>query len=241
MKHLEFHYRLAYGVPAEHEWVYLVNETYIGERCIMPILEGLREVLDYPAFDRMIARQLGEEERHYHMYRGVLGQDPVAGSGYDQAFSAFVDELPNPTLKLFAIQPLLEGIALAAIRYRLDATVNHHAAEVDQQILADEERHTRYAYGFMRVLMEHDGALADSSFAETARRGNALFRRHFNGQVIARLLQESCGAAGISASDIDRSEGMRRLSRLSARTIVEQKSAFLARYRAVRGSTPSAR
>jgi hypothetical protein len=228
---IAFDARLAPNVPAEHEWLYLVNETYVGERCIIPLLVELLDApVESPAFRTMLERQIGEEREHEALYHRLLGHEPLPGSRYDVEFSRLVRALPSPTLRLFALQVLLEAIGVAAFEYRLDVLRASPSDHVDRRILGDEKRHTMFSYGFFRPLIALDGAVAEERFHAVARQVNALFARHFSGGAVAEVLRETFGDR-VDAAAIDASAAMKRFGWKSASTIVAHKNDYLGRYR----------
>ena len=230
MRTIEFAYRMATDVSPEAEWLYLVNETYIGEMCIVPLLEELYALDNAgPAFRRMVARQIDEEQEHVERYRELLRFRPLKGSGYNVPFAAYVRNLPNTTLKMFALQALLEGISLGALRYRTTAlSVNPHR-DLDARIMDDEERHTKFSYGFFKALIGVDGVIDLATFDRIAREVNAIFARHFNGAAIAEFFRAELGFP-CDAQRIDTSDGMKKFFWKSATSIVENKRQFVNRY-----------
>jgi hypothetical protein len=227
----ELSLRLVPDVSAEAEWFYLVNETYIGEVCIIPLLEDLLDApVDTPAFHRMIGRQIDEEWEHARRYRELLGDRPLPGSGYDRPFSAYVRELPSVTLKLFALQALLEGISLGALRYRSEVITRAPSQGIDQSFIEDEVRHTKFAHGYLKHLVRLDGVVPVAEFRRVAHEVNAMFAQHFNAGAVLDVLGQLGVTSHLAPVSIQSSPGMKRLSRMSARSIVDVKADFLSRY-----------
>ncbi len=241
MSTFEFQHRLIPDVSSSIEWLYLVNETYIGEACIVPLLEEIYDTCDAgPAFRKMIGRQLEEEEEHVERYRELLCQKPLRGSGYDVEFAAYVRALPCLTLKIYALQALLEGISLGALRYRAAALVENPHAALDQRILDDELRHTQFAHGFFKQLIAADGLVAPATFDRVARDVNGVFARHFNGAKIAAFLSAELGLSGVTAESIDQSAGKKKFFWKSTTSIVASKNQFVERYYGRRGALSAA-
>jgi hypothetical protein len=237
MVSIEFRYRLIPELAPELEWLYLINETYVGEVCIIPLLQDLLGApIAEPAFRHMIERQIGEEEEHVARYLALLRNRPYPGSGYDVEFTAYVRALPSTTLKVFALQALLEGVSLGALRYRMDALERSPSGVLDPRIYEDELRHTRFAHGFVKHLIAADGLVPRRDFEYVAREVNAIFARHFCGVRLSMLTLEAYGARGSTAEAIDASEGMRKFTWKSAGAIVECKNQFLRRYDATRAA-----
>ena len=226
-----FRYRLIPSVTPESEWLYLVNETYAGERCIVPLLQALARLPQVDgAFERMFLRQADEELEHVALYEQLLGAERVPSSGYDVPFAHYVGALPNVTLKLFALQAMLEGVSLGALSYRLDALTASPSQQLDWGILADERRHTKFGFAFLRRLREEETKLPRAAFARVATDINAIFAAHFCGERIARLLQEQGTGRSDCASTIDESPGMRQFFTASTRAVIASKNQFLAAY-----------
>lgn len=232
MRSVEFNYRLLPGASAEQEWLYLINESYIGERCIVPLLGDL---LDAPVegvgFRRMITRQIAEEEEHVARYAELLGDAAGEGSGYDQEFSQYVRALPNTTLKLYALQALLEGVSLGALRYRNQALASGPSQALDRRVQIDEQRHTRFGRAFLEVLCRADGTLPRARFDRVAKEVNAIFARHFNGARLALLMRNVFGV-DMAAEQIDASPGMKKFRIESVHSLLESKAEFLGDYHA---------
>jgi hypothetical protein len=231
MTTFQLRYRLIPDVSPETEWFYLVNETYVGELCIVPLLEELYAFDGAgTAFRRMLARQVDEEREHAARYRELLRDEPLPGSGYDVSFAAYARTLPNVTLKIYALQALLEGVSLGALRYRIAALESNPYHALDGRIMEDELRHTQFGYGFMKYLAAVDGTVPLNRFLAVARDVNHIFAEHFNGLAIARVVRDQMGLPGCSAENIDCSEGMRKFFWKSASSIVDSKSRFLEHY-----------
>jgi hypothetical protein len=232
MRSIELRFRLIPGARAEQEWLYLINESYIGERCIVPLLRAL---LDAPVegvgFRRMVARQILEEEEHVARYSELLAGQAACGSGYDRDFAEYVLDLPNTTLKLYALQALLEGISLGALRYRREAVFSAWSDDLDRRVLLDEERHVRFARPFMCALIAADGVVERQQFDVVAKQVNAIFARHFNGAHLARLMRSTFGRF-VSAESIDASIGMKRFYWKSVTSVLATKAEFLGHYHA---------
>jgi hypothetical protein len=236
MKSVAFQFRLIPDATAEQEWLYLVNESYVGEQCIVPLL---RELMDAPVegagFRRMLQRQIIEEEGHVALYADLLCSRPHESSGYDRALCAYVRALPNTTLKLFALQALLEGIGLGALRYRAAALASSPGDALDRRVQADELRHIHFARAFTKVLVAADGVIPSATFDVVARDVNAIFARHFSGAHVSDLMARAYGL-DVSASSIDASPGMRRFFWKSLNSQIESKSDFLRHYHAGLGT-----
>lgn len=226
-----FRYRLIPNVKPEDEWLYLVNETYVGERCIVPLLQGLADLPQVDgAFERMFLRQADEERGHVARYEQLLSSKPLSNSGFDVPFARYVEALPNVTLKLFALQAMLEGVSLGALEYRMSALAASPSARLDREIFADELRHTKFGFAFLRRLREEEGRLPKAAFAGVAHQINAIFAQHFRGECIARLVREQLATNDACARAIDESPGMRRFFSASTRAIIASKNQFLAAY-----------
>lgn len=230
MSLIEFSLRIAPDAPAEHEWLYLVNETHIGEQCILPLLVDLADAPISAAFRRMIARQIEEEREHESLYRQTLGHDPLEGSGYDVEFTALVRGLELVTLRIFALQCLMEAIGIAAFEHRLSALTKSPTEATDRKILVDERRHAQFSHGYLRTLIACEGPVPLGEFDALAHRVNHLFARHFSARSVAETMRKQSGSE-CSVDSIATSEGMRRFSWRSASTIVAHKRDFVRRYR----------
>src|SRR4051812_8875925 len=102
--------RLVESVPLEAEWLYLTTESLVGEKCGVRLLKYMISRCDMPSSVRnMIEAHLADEVRHVRLYAAHVGPCKLSGSGYDEPFEAHVRALPTITLKLFAIQAVLEG------------------------------------------------------------------------------------------------------------------------------------
>jgi hypothetical protein len=231
MAGLEFNFRLIPGVSAEQEWLYLMDESYAGEQCIVPLLHDLLEApVESVGFFRMIRRQIVEEQEHVQRYAAILGGLPGPRSGYEQPFTAYVRSLPNTTLKIFCLQALLEGIGLGALRYRSEALARTPAAELDRRLQLDEARHVRFAYAFMRALIATDGVVPVARFNEVASAINSIFANHFSAASLAAVMYRTFGVVTEPELTVA-SVGMRRFFHVSVNSVVETKREFLKCYR----------
>ena len=233
-------HRLIEEVTLEQEWIYLVNETLAGERCIVPLLEDLALDQRLPAALReVLKRQIEEETDHVARYEAAFDHYNIRGTGYERAFADFVAKMDSPTLKIFSLQALLESISLGALQYRLETFLRSPSTNDDQQILRDEEGHVRFGLAFLGDLRNIEGTLPNSSFNAVTKHANQIFARHFQGERISDFVQSNFGIRSIAANRIDSSDGMRTFRRISARNIVKIKSEFMGRYynseRAVHG------
>jgi hypothetical protein len=218
-------------VPCEVEWKYLINETYIGERAIVSLLhkipiqpslsDGLR---------RALRAQLDDEVRHVRLYRELLGSEKLQGSGYDSRFKAYVETLPCITLKLFALQGLLEGIALGALEYRQANWPGSPSTAVDLSVQADEDRHVVTSFAFFKELKALDPNVTPQMFREVARTVNAIFADAFNGRAIARFMSVNFADETIDADSIEQGEALTAFRKKSAVILAANKKAFLDSY-----------
>jgi hypothetical protein len=232
MRRIDFNFRLAPALSGEQEWLYLMDESYAGEQCIVPLLGDLLSApVDAVGFSRMIRRQITEEEEHVELYARVLGRQPIARSGYDAELMAYVRGLPNTTLKVFCLQVLLEGIGLGALRYRGQALEHNPCEDLDRRLLLDEARHIRFSHVFLKQLIAADGVISTATFNTVASQVNAIFARHFAAESLSELMHRSF-AARSCPKRIAESVGMKRFFHVSVNTVVETKLDFTRRYRA---------
>ena len=224
-------HRLVENVPLEAEWSYLVNETLAGERCILPLLETLASDMRLPRSLRsLLQRQIEEEADHVARYEALFHGRRFASTGYDKEFSQFVRDIGPITLKLFSLQAILESISLGALTYRRDTLIDSPSEVDDIQILKDEEGHVRFGLAFLGLLKEIDGVIALGDFDEITHAANKIFARHFDGSNIAHFMDTNFAIKAVSASDIDRSAGMKIFKRTSTKTIIKIKNEFIHRY-----------
>src|ERR1035438_10054016 len=110
---MKFVITLCNPANSEFEWMYLVNETLEGEKCIVPLL---KEIVKNPVVSgglkETLLRQIDEEVEHVRLFHRLIGAQRVKGSGFREKLFGYVSDLESVTLQLFALQGMLEGIAL---------------------------------------------------------------------------------------------------------------------------------
>lgn len=218
-------------ISEDLEWVYLVQETLAGERCILPLLEGLVGDMRLPEGLRKVLRlQMDEEADHVQRYERIFGGKNYLGSGYEVDFADFVNGTHSLSLKLFSLQAILESISLGALKYRLSAFTESPSQLDDVQILADEEGHVRFGMAFLGHLQDIEGSFSAQHFHDIAHKANGIFARHFNGQAISDFMARNFAKKNVSSLAIEQSAGMKVFRGLSARTIVSVKNEFIRRY-----------
>ena len=222
--------RIIPQASAELEWSYLVNETLMGEKAIVPLLgEILRTCPVGPIFKEAISRQLDEEVEHVLMYFHLVGSEKISGSGYDTQLKDYVRQLESPTLKLFALQAMLEGIALGALDHRIKNWEASPSTKTDVRAQKDEADHVACAYPAFLELISFEGKVEPLEFKKVARDVNSFFKQAFSGQVIAGILGKHTGTS-FDADQIDSSQAMMSFKKVSAQTLVATRNQFLKSY-----------
>ena len=215
------------------EWVYLVNETLEGEKTIVPLL---RRILFSPicrgSFREVIERQLDEEVEHVRMYHRLVGQHKIDRNSFRIQFSDFVDSLPSVTLKLFALQGMLEGLALGALHYRIDTIEGSPSAATDQRALEEEMNHTVFSFPHFKYLISEEGPHSLDLFKETTRQANNIFSANFNGAQVAGVFSDQFGVESSTPEVIEKSDGMADFRRYTRTHIINAKNEFIDQYKA---------
>jgi hypothetical protein len=170
MSNIQIKNRLIESASPENEWAYLVNETLAGEKTIVPML---KKILDNPVcigpFREMVEQQIDEEVQHVRLYHNLVGGYQIDRNIFRTEFSRFVLGLPTVTLKIFALQGMLEGIAMGALNYRLSVIENSLSIKEDTRALADETNHTSFSFPHFRHLIESEGEHSMEDFKNTSR------------------------------------------------------------------------
>src|SRR5262249_13923141 len=149
---------------------------------------------------------------------------------------ALVDRLPSLTLQIFALQALIEGISLGALDYRQQVLEGAPSERADGIVRADELRHVRFSYGFMRDLVERDGVVERAAFERVTAAVYSLFEESFRPERLDAFVRH---AYGISDCGVDArpSPGKRMLWSLTLRAVLKNRAAFLNHYeRAVKAA-----
>ena len=228
--------RIAESVRAESEWIYLVNETLAGEKAIVPLLKGiLEDNVCVGPLRVMVERQLTEEIGHVRLYHNLVGSYRIDRNNFRTEFSAFVNRLPSVTQKLFALQGVLEGIALGALYYRLEMIEGSPSLKTDRIALADEMSHTQLAFPHFQHLIDAEGRQTQDQFRATAKAANEIFTNNFNGTQMANVLTDLLNEPNANAQEIEKSSGMAVFRRYSKINIVRTRSEFLKSYFLVAG------
>jgi hypothetical protein len=236
MKEIRLRNRIADSVRAENEWIYLVNETLAGEKTIVPLLKAIldNEICVGPLREA-VERQLAEEIGHVRLYHNLAGSYRIDRNNFRTEFSAFVNALPSVTQKLFALQGMLEGIALGALYYRLEMIEDSPSLKTDQLALADEMSHTQLAFPHFRHLIDTEGRQSQDLFRATAKAANEVFANNFNGTQMANVLTDLFNEPNANSQQIEKSTGMATFRRYSKIQIVKTRSEFLKQYFLVAG------
>lgn len=227
---MNFKRSLCNQANSEFEWMYLVNETLEGEKCIVPLL---KEIVKHPvvsgALKETVLRQIDEEVEHVRLFHKLIGPDKVRGSGFKEMLFDYVKNLDSVTLKLFSLQGLLEGIALGALKYRLENIENSPSLETDKQALIDECGHVGFSFNHFKHLIQQEGLLTLEQFRTVSRDVNSIFNSSFNGDSISLIFKKTFGSE-INPGEIDNSAAMKHFRALSGRTIVENRNLFISKY-----------
>jgi hypothetical protein len=141
-----------------------------------------------------------------------------------------VSALPSLTLQIFALHAIVEGMSLGALDHRARTFAAAPSAGVDAAVRADEERHVRFAWGYMRDLVELDGPLAPAAFDEVARQLLGIFATHARPERVAERIRLHHGRI-VSPEDLADTPGGRQLRRSCTRAVLAQRTAFVDRYR----------
>lgn len=223
-------------VRRQDEWIYLVNETLEGEKCIVPLLGKIAKsplVQGNKSLQDSILRQHAEEVQHVKLFKSLVGQSEIEGSGYRAKLYAYVEKLPNITLKLFALQGMLEGFALGALRYRLKYVENSPSEKVDAQALSDELGHVNIAFDHFKYLQNEEGVVEKKEFLQVSRDINKILSESFSAQNIARLLSSSFGVKGVDAERIESAPLMQVFKSVSVDSVLSNRNQFIQYYEGV--------
>jgi hypothetical protein len=224
--------RLIPGAEANQEWAYLVNETLEGEKCIVPLLVNIMRDFDLPEQLReSLKRQRDEEAEHVRMFGAVLGNEKLNIDLFKTKFAKYVQSLPSVTLRLFALQGMLEGIALGALRYRMAFWGDSPSSKVDRRAFAEELGHVSLSYTHFEELKRYEQPVSKQTFQSVAKEINSIFANGFSGESIAQLFKDSFGC-NADPKEIATSDGMLQFRRLSIRSIIENRDSFIAKYEA---------
>ena len=218
---------------AEAEWAYLVNETLEGEKCIVPQLRKLKKhpvVLENKGLLETLSRQLDEEVEHVRLFNGLIGVERIKGSGYRDQLMAYVDSLPSVTLKLFALQGMLEGYALGALRHRLRVISDSPSERVDAQALYEEIGHVAFSFDHFSYLKNAEGEHSRQEFKEVSKEVNKIFSQSFKGENIARIFKNSFGIEIEGPHLLDKTDSMAAFQSLSKMSVIQNKNQFLIQY-----------
>ena len=227
---MKFATTLCSPANAEFEWMYLVNETLEGEKCIVPLL---KEIVKNPvvsgALKETLLRQIDEEVEHVRLFHKLIGAQRVKGSGFREKLFEYVSGLENVTLKLFALQGMLEGIALGALKHRLQNIEESPSYETDKQALIDEEIHVGLSFNHFNHLVNAEGLVCPERFKDVSKDVNTIFGSSFNGEVISSVFRTSFDTT-LDSTAIENSAAMRSFRSLSGRTIIENRNLFVRKY-----------
>jgi hypothetical protein len=218
-------------LPPELEWKYLVNETMVGERCIVPLLQQvIRNPVVKLGMREDVLRQLDEEVAHVRLYHQLIGKEGLQGSGYDRLLSSYVRTLPKVALQLYALQGMLEGIALGALQHRIDNWDTSPSYTTDKKAYQEELDHVAFSYPHFQDLIVEEGLVSEGEFKQVSKDVNAMFTATFTGTGISRFLLENFGISSLP-EQIDRSDGVTELRKRGAKILARTKREFERTYR----------
>ncbi len=222
--------QLITDIHQDAEWQYLVGETLIGERMIVQALAKIVRDKSLPSdLLALLEEQLDEEAYHLNEYSRVLGSKSIQGSGYDLDLHHFVDSLPNNTLKLYALQGLLEGISLGALKHRIDHWQDASSFELDKEVYEDEKKHVSLSFDYFDQLIHQEGQFKLDSFNNITLQVKKIFNKAFNADTISRVIKKMTGVA-VNAKKIESNTAMHEFQKLSRQEIIENRDKFLGHY-----------
>jgi hypothetical protein len=210
-----------------------VNETLAGEKCIVPLLAGILEDFSLPdSLRHTLEQQFSEELAHVRMFYNLIGREGLESSGFATELSQYVQTLPKVGLRLFALQGMLEGIALGALEHRLRHWKESPSRHADLRAYNDEKSHISCSFKDFGRLIEGEGAISPHEFRSVEKSINQIFVRAFRGSVICNFIEKYFPqeAPGLSADSIERSRAMTEFRQRSARLLVEAKQEFTRTY-----------
>lgn len=215
----------------QKEWLYLVNETLTGEKAIVPLLKHILEEHRLGSgLKAALEQQLEEEINHVRGYYKLVGKEGLRSSGYDLKLDDYVRNLPKASLKLFALQGMLEGIALGALNHRLQYWKNSPSYAFDLRAHLEESGHVVMSFDFFNELKEEEGSPDISEFRQIEKDVNKIFVNSFQGNTLVEFIKNNFGegeAEHLSSKSIENSTAMKCFRRKSAETLVRTKNGFL--------------
>lgn len=230
MSSIQFKNRLIKSTSAENEWVYLVNGTYAGEKTIVPLLNKiLKSDVCTGSLKTMVEKQIDEEVSHVRLYHNLVGSYQIDHSRFRNEFSHFFSEIPTITQKLFALQGMLEGIALGSLYYRFDMIENSPSLKEDRQALEDELNHIQYSFPHLKHLIEAEGKISIDEFKETAKKANEVFSNNFNSGHIQKAFAESFNEK-VCGNEIEHSQEMVVFRKYTIPHIIKTRNEFINQY-----------
>ncbi len=222
--------RLFGKVSAESEWRFLVNETLAGEKLIVGFLKDILAMgIPSKFLNESLKKQVDEEIEHVRMYHKLVGADKLRSSGYDIHLKKVVQDLNSVTLKLFALQGMLEGMALGALDYRILNWNEGPSFNVDSIAKLEESEHVGFSYSSFSDLIRFEGRISMCEFKRVQKQVNKIFSTAFNGAVIVDLL-DPLDSFEIEAQAIEDSVAMKSFRRNSAKIVLSAANAFIDNY-----------
>ncbi len=222
--------RLIPGISPKEEWLYLANETYRGEKASVRSIKNIAKEAKYiSTLSQSIYKQADDELKHTKMYHTLLKHDAGSGSGYPVKLFDYIDKMELLTLKVYAVQALLEGYALGALKYRLSIFNETPSYKIDVEILLDELNHISLPIRFLKKLKEQEGKIEIDRFHKVAKDVNRIFSQSFSGERISNIIKVDYNL-NVKPDVINNSAGMAEFKRQSISTVLETKSHFLKHY-----------
>ena len=207
-------------VPRDVEWRYLVHETYVADQMVIPLLEkfSLREDVPTPVVEK-VREHIVEEKARLALYSPLLEDKKIIPSGFREPFENYVDSLRHPTLVLFALRALLEGLAQGALEYRLNFWKDSPSREADR-MMAKRGESLPFSSEYLRGINQKWGTPTEEDFLEVRKRVGEIFKWSFSGEALSLYLWEN-HRIEVTPKEIEGLEGMNLFRKKSSRRVMK--------------------
>ena len=221
--------RMFPNTSAETEWLYLINENYWGEQLIVPLLSDILKDMRLPTKLRpLIEKQINDEIKHADVYGKFVSIYNFPSSGYDRVFAEKFSKIESLAGKIFAVQGVLEGVALGAFAHRQLNWGGHPAKSSDRKSLTDEVEHVSLSYLHFKDLIRLEGLISLAVLTQIKADLNETFKTTFNQTALKKHIFLNFGVNQMNFTV--NQNALRQFQMRSARILASNCERFLRHY-----------
>ncbi len=214
--------------------IFLLQTLYItcfGEQTGVPILKDTLKTLNPPESLKIALKtQLKEEVFHAREYKKYTNNPAYIDSKFEPEILKFILGINVLTVRIFALQIILEGLAVNVLKFRLANWPNYPAREFDLLVLEDETRHNNSIFPFIPQLKIIDEEIERQVFIDTKESLYKIFKSAFSPFEIKSFHQEYTNSDSFDFRDFLLCSNYRDLAESNNRYIEDKMDEFFDMY-----------